>query len=97
MILSQNGPVTRPVYVIGTQEGYRLYGHFARYAVTNRLEGRLSVESLTNTRDDLNDGFGGLISAARGTDAQRRNHGYRPRRKIGTVGSVVLRSSGPKR
>jgi hemoglobin/transferrin/lactoferrin receptor protein len=61
VILSQTGPVTRPVYIIGKQDGYRLYGLFARYAVTDRLEGRLRVENLTNARYDLNDGFGGMI------------------------------------
>lgn len=61
VIQSRTGPVTDPVYVIGTQDGYRVYGLFARYALGDRVEGRLSVENLFNARYHLNDGFGGMI------------------------------------
>jgi len=69
VVTAQTGPINNPQFVIGTQDGYRLYGLFARYAFSRHVEARVSVSNLFNEQYNLNDGFGGAI----GSPAPGRN------------------------
>lgn len=69
VVTGQTGSGNTLQLTIGMQEGYELYGLFARLALSRHTELRLNVDNLKNERYNLNDGFGGAI----GSPAPGRN------------------------